>query len=257
MTKKKTHVITISSLKGGVGKTTFTLWLAGIYAKMNKKILIMDMDVYTGAIALNLNLKTKKNIYTLTEALDSRSVNKMESYVTKYNDNIDVLASPNDPRLASKISSQYIGTIIDRMKTLYDIILIDTNHILTDVNIVLLDYTDNVLYLVTPDPVCLRNTRSMIYIYKKMQKSNYYIVLNKSIDNKKICFSNLDIKVILKNNIDFILPDSLYDKRIDYYFLNGSLMSLDKKFINKHKKEMKKLENIANYIINKENKGIL
>lgn len=251
MTKRKARVITISSLKGGVGKTTFTLWLAGIYAKMNKKVLVMDMDVYTGAIALSLNLKTKKDFYTLNEALSNRSINKIESHITKYKDNIDVLASPNDPRLASKISSSYIGTIIERVKTLYDVILIDTNHIMTDINVILLDYTDEVLYLVTPDPVCLRNMRSMLHIYKKMKKDNYYIVLNRAIDNKKVCFSNLDMKVMLKNNIDFILPDSLYEKRIDYYFLNGSVMTLDKKFVSKHKKDIKKLEQIANYVINK------
>ena len=207
MTKRKAHVITISSLKGGVGKTTLTLWLAGIYAYMGKKVLIMDMDIYTGAIALSLNLKCKKDFYTLNEALNNRSIKNIESYVTKYQDNIDVLASPNDPRLASKISSSYVGTIIERLRSLYDIILIDTNHILTDINIVLLDYTDQVLYLVTPDIACLRNMRSMIYIYKQMKKNNYYIILNKVIDNKKVCFSNLDIQVMLKNNIDFILPE--------------------------------------------------
>ena len=171
MTKRKAHVITISSLKGGVGKTTLTLWLAGIYAYMGKKVLIMDMDIYTGAIALSLNLKCKKDFYTLNEALNNRSIKNIESHVTKYQDNIDVLASPNDPRLASKISSSYVGTIIERLRSLYDIILIDTNHILTDINIVLLDYTDQVLYLVTPDIACLRNMRSMIYIYKQMKKN--------------------------------------------------------------------------------------
>ena len=37
-------VITVSSVKGGVGKTTMVLNLAGIYCGLNKKVLIIDLD---------------------------------------------------------------------------------------------------------------------------------------------------------------------------------------------------------------------
>ncbi len=251
MNKKGAKVITISSLKGGVGKTTFTLWLAGIYSKMQKRVLIMDMDMYTGAVALSLNVKTKKDYFSLHDALLRNNVNKIESYVTNYSTNIDILASPNDPRVSSKVSSSYVGTVIERLRDLYDVILIDTNHILDDINVVLLDYSDEVLYLVTPDYVCLRNMRSIIHLYKDMRKDNYLIILNRIFDYKKVCFSELDIKVMLKDNIDFILPKSLYERRIDSYFLNGSLMTLDDRFYRQHKKDIKKLERLANFIINK------
>ena len=38
MALNKAKVITITSVKGGVGKTTTVLNLAGIYSRMNKKI---------------------------------------------------------------------------------------------------------------------------------------------------------------------------------------------------------------------------
>ena len=41
-------VITVSSVKGGVGKTTMVLNLAGIYCGLNKKVLIIDAP--TGAM---------------------------------------------------------------------------------------------------------------------------------------------------------------------------------------------------------------
>ena len=39
-------IITISSVKGGVGKTTLTINLAGLYFLMKKKVLIIDLDLY-------------------------------------------------------------------------------------------------------------------------------------------------------------------------------------------------------------------
>ena len=55
-------IITISSVKGGVGKTTMTLNLAGIYCELNKRVLIIDLDLYSGGIAASLNVKNKKDI---------------------------------------------------------------------------------------------------------------------------------------------------------------------------------------------------
>ena len=58
-------IITISSVKGGVGKTTLVLNLAGLYFLMKKKVLIVDLDLYAGGVATCLNVDTKRDIYML------------------------------------------------------------------------------------------------------------------------------------------------------------------------------------------------
>ena len=44
MAIEKGKIITITSVKGGVGKTTFLLSLAHTYKKLNKKVLIIDCN---------------------------------------------------------------------------------------------------------------------------------------------------------------------------------------------------------------------
>ena len=105
---KMGKIITVTSVKGGTGKTTTLLNLAGAYSKMNKKVLIMDFDLYTGALAATLNLDIITDIYKLTDDLMNNRFDYIENYVLKYNENIDLIAAPKDPRYASKISSKYL-----------------------------------------------------------------------------------------------------------------------------------------------------
>ena len=44
-------IISINSVKGGVGKTTLAISLAGIYSLMKKKVLLIDLDLYSGGIS--------------------------------------------------------------------------------------------------------------------------------------------------------------------------------------------------------------
>ena len=55
MAIKKGKSFCVFSAKGGVGKTTTVLNLAGTYEKLNKKVLIIDLDLSGGSIAVALN----------------------------------------------------------------------------------------------------------------------------------------------------------------------------------------------------------
>ena len=57
MTRKKGKTLCLFSAKGGVGKTITTLNLAGIFEQLEKRVLIMDLDLSSGDIANALNVK--------------------------------------------------------------------------------------------------------------------------------------------------------------------------------------------------------
>ena len=103
MKKEAAKVITVFSCKGGVGKTTTTLNLAGIYSLMDKKVLIMDLDLNSGGVAVSLNVDVSKTIYNVVDDMGNNRFDDIENYVCKYNDKIDVLSSPTHPRNALKI----------------------------------------------------------------------------------------------------------------------------------------------------------
>ena len=238
-------IITISSVKGGVGKTTMTLNLAGIYCELNKRVLIIDLDLYSAGIAACLNVKNKKDIYTMIDSMANNRFTELKKYVTTYNKNIDVLACPKDPRMGAKVSGRYIPVIFDLAKKEYDVVLVDTYHILDEINLTALDYSYMTLFIITNDIVDLKNMKSLISIFKDTDKKNYLILLNNSRDIGKDYLSLYDIRTIIKNNIDYTLSKNYYIKNIDKYTISGEILTLNNSINLFHSKDINNMKKMA------------
>lgn len=238
-------VVTISSVKGGVGKTTMTLNLAGIYCELGKRVLIIDLDLYSGGIAASLNVKNKKDIYTMIDSMANNRFTELKKYVTTYNKNIDVLACPKDPRMGAKVSGRYIPVIFDLAKKEYDVVLVDTYHILDEINLTALDYSYMTLFIITNDIVDLKNMKSLISIFKDTDKKNYLILLNNSRDIGKDYLSLYDIRTIIKNNIDYTLSKNYYIKNIDKYTISGEILTLNNSINLFHSKDINNMKKMA------------
>lgn len=228
MAIQEAKLITIASVKGGTGKTTTALNLAGTYSLMEKKVLILDFDLFSGGIALALNVEIEKDIYKLAYDMSVNEYKNINDYILKYNEFIDIIPAPKDPRYASKIEKKYISSIIKKVKPKYDVIIVDTNHYLDATNLILFDKSDTILYILNNNPIDIKNLKSMITIHKDMERENYLVVLNESNTKLNDMFNNYDIKNIIKNNIDYVIPRTFYNKNINRYVLNGKIMILEK-----------------------------
>ncbi len=229
MEKKIGKSLCIFSSKGGVGKTITTLNLAGVFEVMGKRILIVDLDLSGGQIALSLNKPYEKTIYNFAMDYMNNRYHSFLDYVTKYDDYIDFLACPKDPRQANKIASKYIEIMLDKAVYYYDIILIDTHHVLNETNLVLLDKTDSILFVMNNDPFDVKNMKSLVSIFKDLNKTNYKILLNNSRDPVKNYFSLYDLTSILKSDINYFISSEFYVKNIDEYIMNGQIITLHPK----------------------------
>ena len=238
-------VISVSSVKGGVGKTTILLNLAGIYCELGKRVLIIDLDLFSGGVAISLNVKNTKDIFMLVDSMANNRFTELNKYVTSYNKNIDVLAAPRDPRDAMKIESRYIPLIFDTAKKEYDVILVDTSHVLNEVNLTILDYSYMSLFIITNDLVDLKNMKSLLSIFNDTDKKNYLICLNNSRDTGKDYMSMYDIRTTIDDNVNYTISNSYYIKNIDKYVMNGEILTLNKKINTFHVKDISNMQKMA------------
>ena len=248
MALNKAKVITVTSVKGGVGKTTTVLNLAGVLSTLNKRVLIVDLDLYSGDIASTLALNYNRDIYNLFEDMNNNKFDNLENYMTSYNDNIKVLAAPKDPRFARKITSKTLNLILYKASMKFDVILIDTNHILTDINLFAYDFSDQILYIINNDSMNLKNMKTFVSILTDMNKTNYKIILNESISRDKGYYNKYDIKNVINKNVNYIIPSNFFVKNIDKYIIEGKILTLDN-ISKKHKETIKIFDLIASDIL--------
>lgn len=256
MTSNNGKVISICSVKGGVGKTTLTINLAGIYQTLKKKVLILDLDLYSGGVSALLDLKNKKDVFMLIDSISNNRFTNISDYVEHYNSNIDVLASPRDPRQASKIESKYVPILLELAKKEYDIVLVDTNHTLDENNLILFDNSYMLLFVITNDLVDLKNMKSLMSIFKDLEKRNYLVCLNNSRDTGKDFLSLFDIKNIIKSNIDYTISKNFYIKNIDKYVLNGEILTLNRNILRFHSSDVDNMKKMAIDLIDDKHKEV-
>lgn len=249
MISRKGKIITVFSTKGGVGKTILALNLAGIYHTLGKKVLIVDFDLYSGGVAISLNVDPTKDMYNLVDDLNNNRFTEFRDYITKYNDNIDVLSCPVDPRQGGKIESKYVDIILANAVNRYDVVLVDTSHILSEANLMALDKSNEILLVLSNDPIDMKNMKSIIAVFKDSEIDNYYIVLNESVNTDKDYFTPFDIKNIIKTNVDYTISKQFHLNNIDYYVMNGTIPVLDKKIKSKKKHDIEKMTKMAQKLL--------
>lgn len=243
MALNKAKVLTVTSVKGGSGTSTTVLNLAGIISKFDKKVLIIDLNFYNSSIAPLLNIDNLKDIYNLFEDINNNTFESLSDYVEKYNESISVLASPKDPRNAKKINSSVLNTILYKAIMKYDVVIIDTNYMFNDINLVAYDASDLILYVINNDFISLKNMKSVINILNDMDNESYKILLNNSVCRDRDNYTKYEIETILDHDLDYSISSNLFIKDINKYILEGKILTLEKEIL-KNKNDIKEYEKI-------------
>jgi len=175
----KTHprIITVTSGKGGVGKSNVVINLAVTLSKMGKRVLIIDADLGLANIDILLGLKNRFNIQ---DVIDGRM--KLKDIVVLGPGGIKVVpGSSGIPRIANMSNRKRRELIasFEELEDEADIILIDTSAGLTRnvVNFALL--ADEIVLITTPEPSAITDAYAMIkVVYAEKPDANIGLIVN-------------------------------------------------------------------------------
>ena len=185
----------------------------------------------------------------MTDDLENNRYKSINDYVVHYNEFVDVLSSPKDPRQSSKIDPKYIEILLNSIIYKYDAILIDTSHSLDGISISTMDLSDYIFYVITNDFMDIKNAKNFISILKDIEFDHLKIIMNQSIDFQKDYFTLFDIKHILKTNIDYTLGKNMHIANIDKYLIDGNIDALIQQIKSRGKKEYNHLEKMIQEVL--------
>ncbi|BBB93166.1 MAG TPA: MinD/ParA family protein [Methylomusa anaerophila] len=166
--KKNCHsnnsrVITVTSGKGGVGKTNFTINLALALADLKQNVLVIDADLGMANIGVVLGCSTPYSLLNLLE--DSKTMGDIVSDGPR---GIKFIAGGSGMyHLAnlSEIQLQYIIRQISFFDDWADFILIDTGAGLSKNVLNFVMAADEVIVITTPEPTAITDAYAMMKVY--------------------------------------------------------------------------------------------
>ncbi len=126
---KVARILAIANQKGGVGKTTTSINLAASLAKMNKRVLLVDLDpqgnatMGSGVDKNNLSLSVYEALVGSCEPVEA-IVHNQESGYSVLPGNSDLTAAEVE-LMKSDAGEQHLKQALEKIRTDYDYILID------------------------------------------------------------------------------------------------------------------------------------
>jgi len=176
-------IVTVFSTKGGVGKTTVATNLGAALGLDGKtKVGIIDLDLHFGDVALFLNIVPNTTIADLVQDIDHLDGSVLDNYMTRYKDNIRVLAAPFRPEQADSVNLNHLTTIIKEMQYNYDYIIIDTSPTFSEMMLSVLDMSDMLVVITSQDLPTLKNVRLCLEILESLNYSEdkVKVILNRA-----------------------------------------------------------------------------
>lgn len=176
------RIIAISSGKGGVGKTNFTVNIGIALTKLNKKVTIIDADLGLANIDIILGLVPK---FTLTHVLKNQK--NIEDIIMDGPDGIKIISGGSGVMDLVNLSAQELEALIKTFEYLNedsDYILIDTGAGLNQSVLSFIQAAQELIVVVTSDPTSITDAYALIKNIKSMNIP-IKIVVNRVESNKE------------------------------------------------------------------------
>lgn len=159
--RKNSRIITVSSGKGGVGKTNIAINMAIAYAQLGKRVIVMDADLGLANVNVVLGVIPRYNLYHLI-----RQQKKLKDILLDTNYGIQIVAGASGFAKIANLSEEERRGFIDELCELSsaDIIIIDTSAGVSNNVLSFVAAADDAIIVTTPEPTAITDAYGIVKI---------------------------------------------------------------------------------------------
>ena len=216
----KTRVITVTSGKGGVGKTNFTINLGIALAKMGYKVTILDADLGLANIDVVIGLIPQ---FTLANVF--RKEKSLEEVIVEGPKGVRIISGGSGLKELVDMSEEQLIDLVDNLKVIgksSDFILIDTGAGINNAVLTFVNAGTEVILITTPEPTSITDAYAMIknivaddkdklirLLINRVESNEEGISIYNKINNASHRFLNITIQ-----KLGFLYDDPIVSKSV-------------------------------------------
>ncbi len=176
--QKKTRVIAVTSGKGGVGKTNFTVNFALALMSFGQKVIILDADLGLANIDVLLGVKPEYNLYHVLKGQKN-----IKDIITTGPRGLQLIAGGSGMQELANLRRWQVEQFISKLEQLEgmaDILIIDTAAGLSRNVMSFLLSSDEVIVITTPEPTAITDAYGLVKAMTSKKKQGVvHLVVNK------------------------------------------------------------------------------
>jgi flagellar biosynthesis protein FlhG len=168
----RTRVISVTSGKGGVGKTTIAANLALQLGREGKRVLILDGDFGMANVDIMFNVRPQKNLYDVL-----RGESTIADILIEVAKNVTLIPGGSgifEMQNLSVFDKQALLDQVSGLGSTFDYMLIDTAPGIDDNVLYLNSAAQEICVVVTPDPSSLADSYALIKVLSQRYRENRF-----------------------------------------------------------------------------------
>lgn len=174
---KKAKIITVTSGKGGVGKSNFVVNLAILLQRRGKKVLIFDADIGMGNDDVLMGVYPRFNVFDLIKGRD------IEEILTEGPEGVKLLAGGSGLNQVEDLQNNEREIFLKKLERLngFDYIIMDTGAGINRSVLAFIACSEEVIVVTTPEPTSLTDAYSLVKAADHFNiKDKAKIIVNKT-----------------------------------------------------------------------------
>ena len=195
--------------KGGTGKTVTSTNVGAALAAAGKRVVIMDLDLQFGDLALCLGVRPETTIFDLASSPGSLDSDKLNAYLVPHESGARVLVAPTRPDQASMVTVEFLREVYALLREMSDFLIVDTSPGFSAEVISAIDASSQICMLSMLDTLSLKNARLGLETLDLMgyEPDRIALVLNRA--DSRVGISDDDVERIVGRKPQVRVPSDV------------------------------------------------
>ena len=205
------RVITVTSTKGGAGKSVVATNLAVALAKKGEgPVVLVDADLQFGDVAVLMRLSPAHTIVDAVSNIQRLDAQFLQSLLIRHESSgLLILPAPVEPSFAERVSGADMVKIVEVLQTFCSHVVIDTPAQFNDVVLGLIEHSDDVLMVAAMDIPSIKNVKLGLQTLRLLSIPDVKLKLVLNRANSKVRLDVSEVERTLGLKADCLVPSDI------------------------------------------------